>query len=116
MEFRSEITRLLKEGKDWTQIAEEVELNEQELASLARAMTSYASSDTPLYRQGERVCYFEDELTYGFGKIAEVLEKKGDMFPEFCYRIVWDDGFEEIVWEQEAKDLVEDVSRYSWLL
>lgn len=115
MEYRYQITQLLKENRSWKEISQLVTLNEEELSSIASGRADYCSGEEPLYSVGTQLLCFENEEDYYFGKIKEILPKTGELYPEFRYSIKWDDGFMDICWEQQVMDFVESYSTHSWL-
>ncbi len=116
MEFRYQVRQLLKENKTWKQIAELIDLNDEEIQSIAAGTSSYTSGEAPLYETGNKVLIFEDEEEYYFGEIIEVLEKTGELCPEFRYVIKWKDGFTEIFWEQQVMEMISNYDKNQWLL
>ena len=116
MEFREEVTQLLKEGRSWKEINEIMELTPEEITSIAAGRADYASGEEPLFPIGEPLLFFVDEEEYYFGEVTEVLPKKGSIFPEYQYRVLWKDGLEEILYEQQVMDGVECRRANQWLL
>ena len=115
MEFRKEIMKRLSAGKSWKEIAREVELEDEELNSIASGMTEYQSEENPKYEAGEKVLFFVDEEEYYCGEVAAILPKRGELYPEFEYVIRWEDGLEETLWEQQVINYVNEYHRNQWL-
>ena len=116
MEFRKEITDCLKQGLSWKEIAERIDLREEELTSIACSLATYSSGTEPKFQVGDRVLFFVDEEENYFGKIVRILDKRGELYPEFEYIIQWNDGLEEVLWEQQVINYRSDFLNNQWLL
>ncbi len=116
MEFRYQVRELLKQNRTGKEIADLIELSDEEISSIAAGRTDYQSGDRPLFDKGTRVLIFEDEEEYYFGEITKVLEKTGELYPEFRYEVRWNDGFSEIFWEQQIMEMADNYANNQWLL
>ena len=117
MEYRTEITELLKEGKSWKEISEQIELNYLELSAIASGRGEYTSGEDPLFTEGTKVLLFESEEEYYFGEVIRILPKRGELYPEYRYTVRWKDGgFIEEFWEQQIIDMHDAYDSNLWLL
>ena len=116
MEYRYQVTQLLKEGKSWREISEIVDLNDEELNAIASGKADYISGEKPLYDPGREILCFYDEEEYYYGTVVRVVDKTGELYPEYRYEIKWKDGLSELLWEQQVSEFVQAYENNRWLL
>ena len=115
MEYRKEIKDLLSQKKSWKEISRLVELSDEELTAIACGTMEYQSGEEPCHALGDEVLFFVDEEEYYLGKVAKILPKRGELFPEYEYVITWQDGLNETLWEQQVTNYKNELKRNSWL-
>ncbi len=116
MEFRYQVMELLKQNKTWKEISDLIDLNDEEISSIAAGKTGYQSGDKPLFEAGHKVLIFEGEEEYYFGEITQVMEKTGELYPEYRYEVRWNDGFREVFWEQQIMEMADNYANNQWLI